>query len=99
MQGLTGAAKDMLTLNWCSAGLAGYGIGAKGNIEISGAGSMTTASGDGTTDAPAIGCMDKSTVEATGKLWLSVYAAGSDVVDFDLWRGDMSIGEGKSGCS
>ena len=94
---IDGAVKDITTLN--GAQLAGYGINANGNIEVSGAGNATAASSDGTTVAQATGCMDKPTVDASGKLWLSVYAAGSDVVDLDLWTGDMTIEEGDSVCS
>ena len=43
--------------------------------------------------------MDNPIVEASGKLSLSVYAAGADAVDLNLWRGDMTIREGDSVCS
>ncbi len=111
---IEGSIKDITTLS--GAMLAGYGISAKGDIEISGAGNATAASsggdatgslngGDATAsisggDAPqTTACMDTPTVDASGKLWFSVYAAGSDAVDFDLWSGDMTVEDGDSFCS
>ena len=43
--------------------------------------------------------MDKPTVDASGNLSLSVFAAGADAVDLELWEGDMTIQEGDSVCS
>ncbi len=102
---IEGSIKDITTLN--GAMLAGYGISAKADIEISGAGNATAASSEDDVtasisrgDAPqTTACMDTPTVDASGKLWFSVYAAGSDAVDFDLWSGDMTVEEGDSFCS
>ena len=62
-----------------------------GNIGVLGTGNATAASENGATDAQANGCMDEPTVDAPGKLSLSVYAAGADAVDLSLWKGDMTI--------
>ena len=102
---IEGSIKDISTLN--GAMLAGYGINAAGKMEFSGAGnatasssgSNTTDTSTGGTDVPTAACMDEPTVEATGKLWLAVYAAGSDAVDFDLWSGDVTVKQGDSVCS
>ena len=94
---IDGSVKDVTTLN--GAQLAGYGISETRNIEVSGAGNATAASEDGATDGQAKACMEKPTVDASGKFSLSVYAAGADAVDIDLWNGDMTIQEGDSVCS
>lgn len=93
---IAGSIKDISTLD--GAMLAGYGINAVGIMEMSGAGNETATSTGGTDVHTAV-CMDEPTVEATGKLWLAVYAAGSDAVDFDLWSGDVSVKQGESVCS
>ena len=111
---IEGSIKDITTLN--GAMLAGYGISAKADIDISGAGNATAASSEGDVTGTLSGgdatasisggdgpettaCMDAPTFDASGKLWFSVYAAGSDAVDFDLWSGDMTVEEGNSFCS
>lgn len=102
---IEGSIKDVSTLD--GAMLAGYGINAAGKVEISGAGNATaSSSGDnstdtnpGETDVQTAACMDEPTVEATGKLWLAVYAAGSDPDDFNLWSGDLIVKQGESVCS
>ena len=43
--------------------------------------------------------MIKATIDASAKLTLSLYAAGADAVDVDLWKGDMTIEEEDSVCS
>lgn len=110
---IEGAIKDITTLN--GALLAGYGIAAKGDVMISGAGNATAESGGGNITATTNGgnatfsssrgdvqttaCMDEPTVDAGGRVWFSVLAAGADAVDFDLWRGDMTVEQGDSVCS
>ena len=94
---IDGSVKDIMTLN--GAHLAGHGISATGNIEASEAGNATAASEDGATDVQANACMDKPTVDASGNFRFSVYAAGVDAVNLDLWMGVMTIQEGDSICS
>ena len=110
---IDGAIKDITTLN--GALLAGYGISAKGSVMVSGAGNVTAASSGGNVtatvnggnasvttsggDPQATACMDDPTVDAAGKIWFSVLAAGADAADFDLWSGDMTVEQGDSVCS
>lgn len=87
--------------------LAGYSINAMGKIETLGAGNVTatsteanaTATSSGGNDVQTTACMDEPRVDTAGKLWLAVYAAGSDAVDFDLWSGDVTVKQGNSVCA
>ena len=65
---IDGAVKDITTSNCVQ--LAGYGISATGNIEVSGAGNATASSSDVAIDAQATACMDKPTVDGSGKISL-----------------------------